>query len=147
MADPEQADQETERQKTNTTVTLADDSSIKATEKGTRTVKWNTHEGDNHIKLSNTLVVPGISMSLLSVPSLVDKNIGVIFLPGKAVLIDLEDQNSILGYGTQDSDGLFYISDNQSDIPTFDDNTSNTVKACVSIVRDETVPEDVKRIK
>lgn len=36
-------------------------------------------------------------MSILSVPALVRKSIGVMFLAGKAIMIDLEDDYKILG--------------------------------------------------
>ena len=98
-------------------------------------MKWKTEEGSCKIKLSNTMVVLDLAMSLLSIPSLVKKIIAVFFLPGKAILIDLEDEYSILGYATQDKDGLFYIDENQSDVPTFDTNTTFPFKAMMAVVK------------
>lgn len=43
------------------------------------------------VRLSNKLVVPDAEMSLMSVPALFQKNIGVIFMPRYAVLFDLLD--------------------------------------------------------
>lgn len=53
-------------------------------------------------------------MSLLSVQSLAKKNIATLFMPGKALLMDLEDNMKILGRGLQDADGQFYIDDQQN---------------------------------
>ena len=122
---------------TNITIKLADDSSLKSTQKGTRTVRWKTGGGTQRVSLSDTLVVPGLSQDLLSIPSLVSKNIGVLFLPGKAVLVDLKDEYSILGYGSQDEDGLFYISDKQTEIPTTSKQEKREIKACMAIVQQE----------
>ena len=69
---------------TNISIKLADDSNMQATAKGTRSLNWKTDEGDRVLHLSNTLVAPQAAMSLLSIPSLVKKNIAVLFLPGKA---------------------------------------------------------------
>lgn len=44
-------------------------------------------------------------MSLLSIPSLVNKNISVLFMPGKSVLIDHEDDFAFFRYETQEEDG------------------------------------------
>lgn len=38
----------------------------------------------------------------------------MIFIPGKDVLIDHEDNNKVLGYLNQDTDVLFYISEDES---------------------------------
>ena len=95
-------------------IKLADDSTISFNMEGKRKVSWMTSEGKREVNLSNTLVAPDISMSLLSIPALVDKNIAVFFMPKKALLIYLEDNNSILGIATQSlRDGLFYIEENQ----------------------------------
>lgn len=53
-------------------------------------------------------------MSLLSVPDLVRRINGVIFIPGTSVLIELDGNYEVLGQGKQDKDGLFYIADDQS---------------------------------
>lgn len=52
----------------------------------------------------------------LNVLSLVNKNIGVLFLPQNATLIDLDDDISILVYASQYDDGLFNISNNHGRI-------------------------------
>ena len=119
----------------NIPITLADDSKMTATARGIREVQWKTEEGDNRIRLSNTLVVPNLSMSLLSIPSLVNKNIAVLFLPGKAVLIDLEDNFAVLGYATQEEDGLFYIDDFQKTVPKSDNLTLQIDKAMMAAVK------------
>lgn len=61
------------------------------------------------VHLSDTLVSPKLAVSLLSVPALVDKNIGVIFLPGQGLLVDLENDFKILGFAHLKTDGLSYI--------------------------------------
>lgn len=117
----------------NIKIKLADDSSMMATAKGTREVNWKTEDGNRKVHLSNTLVAPHASMSLLSVPSLVAKNIAVLFVPGNAVFIDLEDDFSILGYATQEEDGLFYVEDNQDVIPNI--NQGPSMKSMMAIVK------------
>ena len=104
----------TEAISTQKPIKLADDSIIQAKLSGTREVNWMTSEGNQMVYLSNTLVAPDVSMSLLSIPALVNKNIAVLFMQKKALLIDLEDEFAILGTATQsDRDGLFYIEDYQ----------------------------------
>lgn len=92
-------------------ITLADESTVRATHKGIRKVDFPTGDGAQKLSLSDTLVVPDAVMSLVSVPSLVKKDIGVLFTPSRAVLFDLRDDMRTLGYATQDKDGLFYIAD------------------------------------
>ena len=72
-----------------TPISLADDSIIVATSKGVRSVQFSTDDGSTKVSLSDTLIVPNASLSLLSVPALVNKGIGVLFMPGKAILSDL----------------------------------------------------------
>ena len=94
-------------------IKLADDSEITATQVGVRKVKWQGPDRTMNVSLTDTLVAADIKTSLLSVPALVKKDIGVLFLPGKAMFLDLLDKNKILGYATQKTDGLYYISDLQ----------------------------------
>ena len=72
-------------------------------------------------------------MSLISIPSVVKKNIVQLFLPGIAILFDLEDEYLILGYASQDENGLFYIDDHQLDVQTFDMSTSFPFKAIMDV--------------
>ena len=95
----------------NVSITLADNSALNASKKGTRTVQWYSDSGPQRVHLSQTLVTPEMAMSLLSVPALVRKNIGVLLIPQKALLIDLEEKFLILCQALQDTHGLFYISD------------------------------------
>ena len=117
------------------TIHLADDSTVTAKEKGVRTVQWQTQDGLDDVHLSETLIVPNLAMSLLSVPALVRKNIGVAFLPGKAILIDLEDDYKILGQATQDKDGLFFIGDDQEKDNAKLLKADNRVTAMVSVAK------------
>lgn len=96
-------------------IDLSDDSSVTAKQKGVQTVKSQPPDGVKDVHLSETLFVPDLAMSLLSVPALVRKKIGVMFLPGKAVFIGLEDDFCILAEAFQDKDGLFYIPDDETD--------------------------------
>lgn len=50
-------------------------------------------------------------MSFLSIPALCNKKIGTLFLPGKAIIFDLENNCMELGIAMQREDGLFYIPD------------------------------------
>lgn len=92
-------------------IRLVGDPSVSANFKGVRTVMWHTDEGTQGVNLFETLVTPEEDMSQLSVPSLVREQIGALFIPGKAVLIDLADDFKVLGFAEQDRDRLFYIAD------------------------------------
>ena len=65
----------------NVSITLADDFTVDASKKGTRTVQWYSDSGPQRVHLSQTLVAPQMAMSLLSVPAFVRKNISVLFIP------------------------------------------------------------------
>lgn len=69
------------------------------------------------VSLLNTLVSIKNKTGLLSVPFLVNKGIYFIFMPFKAFLIYLYDDNCVLCYEMQRSDGQFYISYFQESIP------------------------------
>lgn len=71
-------------------ISLADDSRVVAQEKGTRSVQWSTNTGPIKVDLSESLVAHNLSQSLLSVPALVLKVIRVLFVPVKALLVDIE---------------------------------------------------------
>lgn len=74
-------------------------------------------------------------MSLLSIPSLVKKNIAVIFLPWKAILIGLEDECAALAYARMDKDGLFCIDDYQNSVTELDKSTDVPFKAMMALVK------------
>ena len=67
------------------------------------------------MSFSDTLIAPSVAMSLLSVPKITKKEITVLFLPGKSIIFDLKDNNSVLGYSTKDSDGMNYIEEHQDE--------------------------------
>ena len=46
-------------------------------------------------------------------PALVKKDIGTLFLPGKAVFLDLLQKQKLIFHAKQGSDGLFYITENK----------------------------------
>lgn len=72
---------------------------------------WWTQYGVCTIILSDILFSKNLAMSILSLPALVKKGVKSLFLPRKALFIDLEDKMKILGTVTQAEYGLFYISD------------------------------------
>ena len=120
----------------NIPISLADDPTVHSSHKGIRKVTIATDGSPRKASLSDTVVVLNAGMSLLPVPSLVRKDIGVLFMPKKAVLFDLLDDMSILVYAEQDQEGLFYISDDSqtmgSPIPRAH---QEKVSALVAIVR------------
>ena len=67
-----------EKRAHSTPIHPADDSTMRPTHNGTRKVTFMTDHGCQRVKLSNTLVVPDASTSLLSVPALVRKDIGAV---------------------------------------------------------------------
>ena len=101
----------------NVSISLADDSTISADAIGVRPVTWQGDNGPIEVTLSDTLVTPDAAVSLLSVPALVNKGIAVLFMPGKAVLIDTNNNMNVLGYSKQSPDGLFYSEDDQDKVP------------------------------
>lgn len=98
-------------------ITLADESTVSSSHCGVRKVKFMADDGPHKISLSKTLVVPNAGMSLLSVPALTKKDIGVFFMPGFAVMYDLSDECSVLGYAEQDEDGLYFVRDDGKTTP------------------------------
>ena len=65
--------------------------------------------------------------------------IAVLFLPGKAILIDIKDNNSVLGYSKQDSDGLYYIEDHQDEYPIDVTSGDDTVRTMMAIAKTENI--------
>lgn len=63
--------------------------------------------------LSETMVMPSLVMSVLSVPVLINKKNAVLFIPDRTLLINLEDYYKMLGTVANDADYLFYVVDNQ----------------------------------
>lgn len=77
-------------------------------------------------------------MSLLSIPALINKNIAVLFMPKKALLIDLEDNYAIHRISKQsDRDSLFYIGDSQDNEDIESDSClESTVSALMAVVKE-----------
>lgn len=69
---------------------LADDMTVHADSPGVCTVRWISKDDLTPFHLSDTLVLLKLTVRLLSVPTLVDKKIGVIFLHTQGLLVDLE---------------------------------------------------------
>ncbi|KAI0557397.1 GAG-pre-integrase [Gracilaria domingensis] len=91
-------------------ISLGDDSEIVAAERGSRSFTWNFEGISNSVSLSNTLASPELAISLLSIPALTSKRLGVLFMPTMAFIIDLKENLRILGVAPRQSDGLYYIS-------------------------------------
>ena len=70
-------------------ICLADNSKTMAHRTRVRKITWQGENGPINISLSDFLVARDIRTSLLSVPALVKKDIGALFLPGNAFFIDL----------------------------------------------------------
>lgn len=60
---------------------ISDDSTVVSSSEVTRPVRFRTKDGPKNISLSEKLVVPYASLSILSVPSLVSKRILFLFIP------------------------------------------------------------------
>lgn len=123
------------QRKCDTSIHLADDSTVSASKIGVRKVTWQGTLGSTTVSLSNTLVAPNIKTSLLSVPALVNKDIAVLFVPGKALFIDMLQGNTVIGYAKQRPDGLFYIPDKQHSIDVNTSGDDKTVRAMMATAR------------
>ena len=129
-----QADRVFNKTDCTTSIRLADDSTTTAHKVGVRKVNWRGETGPIEVTLSETLVARDIKTSLLSVQALVKHDIAVLFLPGKAVFLDLLQNNKIIGYASQGRDGLFYISDNERSTPMDAKNDSENVQSMMAAV-------------
>lgn len=118
-------------------VNLVDDSTVKDNSKGILTVSWNGRDELDDVHVSETLVVPDLAMSLPSIPALVCKSIVATLLPGKTVLLELEDNFEFLGQSHQDKDGLSYIAADQTGLNAKKFKQENRVSAMVPIDRKE----------
>lgn len=52
------------------------------------------------------------------------KNTAVLLHPGEAILVDFERDFEEIGRATQNDDGLFHLSDQQTEMPTSSERTS-----------------------
>lgn len=79
--------------------------------------------------------------SSLSITGLINNNISVLFIPSRAVLLDLENDYSILCMGDQGTECLFYISEKQyNHHGEIYENEATRVTAMVTIAHREVVP-------
>ena len=115
------------------TITLGDDSTVPSVTQGTRRVQWQGEDGPVNVNLSNTLVAPDVSLSLLSVPALVEKGLAVLFVPTRAFIININDGNTIIGTASQGTDKLFYISDHADAYPDDQDDGVETVRTFMAV--------------
>lgn len=107
-----------------------------------RKVLWQGANGPVPVLLTDTLVAPDAAMSLLSVPALTKKDIAVLFLPDKAILFDIQDNNTVLGYAKRADDDLYYINDNQDAFPMDVTGYNSTVHAFIAVATEKQITED-----
>lgn len=69
--------------------TIADNLQMRTTHSGVLKVQMSSEKGIRWVSLSNDLVVSDAGMNLMTVSALVKKEIGLLFMPGYAVLFDL----------------------------------------------------------
>lgn len=87
---------------------------MRVTHSGVRKVRIQSEDGVRAVSLTDTLLVLDAGMSLMSVLALVYKGIGVLFLPGFAVMFDLEDADCFLDFAKQNANSLFYVAEDGS---------------------------------
>lgn len=95
----------------NILVSLSDNSTVEEKLNRNRSLLWKSDHGVNTVLLSDTSVIPEMSMILLSVPEMVNKKIYLLFMTEKTIIFYLENDMKILGDDQQDDDCLFYITD------------------------------------
>lgn len=81
------------------------------------------------------MVFKKLAMAMLSVPALVKKNSATLFLPGKALFMDLEEDLNILITAVQEEDGLFYISDQQDSVPKVPKTYYHAMRSMMAIAK------------
>lgn len=86
------------KQNVTTDIRLADDSTVTAIKMGVGKVVWHNKSGTTTVRLSETPVVRNIKKRLLSVPALGNKDIAVLFVPGKALVIVMLNRETVIGY-------------------------------------------------
>lgn len=118
-------------------IALGDDSTVTATSKGTLCVEWCSSDGQTEVKLSETLASEDLAMSLLSIPALTEKGLGVLFMPTQALIIDLYDKMRVVGSAPKQADGLYYIGSKEKVI-TAPFNTETSInRAMMAIIQDQ----------
>lgn len=78
-------------------IPLGDDSTVRSTVIGECWVKWKARDGPVLLTLSDALVAPEASISLLSVLARVKMGLGVLFVPGRAFIFNLNDGTFVIG--------------------------------------------------
>lgn len=112
----------------NVNIAVADDSVTTAKKKSVRKFRLEGIDKPVTVSLTNKFLAPDAAMSLLSVPAIAEKDIGVLFLYGKAYLFGLKNINYVLGYAEPEGDYLSYVYDNQDEVSF--DTTSDTTNFC-----------------
>lgn len=78
--------------------------------------------------LLGSLVARNIKKSLLSVPVLVKRDVTVLFVTGKAVIIYLLENKCVIGFAKKRTCGLLHLPENQESIPVKTSNEDETVR-------------------
>ena len=91
---------------TTVSIPLGDDSCVQANYKGTNAVTWSGPEGTTEVQLSETLAARDRDMKLLSVPALTKQGMAILFLPSKALIVDLREYYKLIGLSNRQNDGM-----------------------------------------
>lgn len=120
-------------------IALGDGSKINAEVTGSSTVHWNIDSRITTVELSNVLAYRSLSMDLLSIPALTAKGISVLFTEKKAFIIDMEDDNCIIGVANRDSNDLYFIGTHEEHDcqRKIDSSDAIQVNACIAVTAHE----------
>lgn len=86
------------------------------------------------VTLLDTLVALEVSISLLPVPALLKKGLGVRFVLGKALTFNVKNGKSVIVYAEQESDGLLFISEKQGATTADSNSDQETVRSMMAIL-------------
>ena len=114
-------------------IALGENSKIRAFSQRTRLVQWMAEDRPVSVTFFNVLVTPEVCRSLLSVPALVKKGLAVLLVPKRALIINLNDGNKVVGTPHQDKTGFFYISDKDYSSSHDQDDGSETARNIISV--------------
>lgn len=116
-------------------IALGDKSQIYAAVQGVRPVKWKRNDRLVTWNLPKSPVVPDVGIRLLSTPALNQEGFGVLLDPRKAVISNIKDRCTVIGYAEKSSDGLDYISDDQAFVPAELSDQEETVRAMIDLAQ------------
>lgn len=87
-------------------IKLEDNSSMSKKSRAVQAAHRMINGGQSPVHFSENLVPPDVAMSLLSITALVNNNISVLFVPGGALMIDIENEFCALGRAHEDADDI-----------------------------------------